>query len=99
MPSCSPRARPTGDSIDCSSRRWSPLGVSDGPYFEWLAHALRTFERASGELSAIGAGDRPADLWVLAGARMSPGLEVVRDALGTARTRVTFLDRFERGPD
>jgi SAM-dependent methyltransferase len=73
------------------------LGDSDGPYFGWLARALASFERASGELSAITAGGGMADLWVLAGARMNPALDVVRDSLGRERTRVAFLDRFERG--
>lgn len=72
------------------------MGVSDRHYFAWLAEALESFERASGELRAIGSRDGGADLWVLAGARTNPAIERVRDALGGAR--VQFLDRFERGP-
>ena len=74
------------------------MGVSDRHYFAWLAQALGGFERASGELRAIGQRDGGADLWVLAGARMNPAIERVRDALG-ADARIRFLDRFERGPD
>lgn len=80
------------------------MGVSDRPYFAWLAGALERFERASGELGAVGdlraggAAGGPVDLWVLAGARMNPALEVVERALGGDRARVRFLDRFERGP-
>jgi len=74
------------------------LGVSDRPYFAWLGEALASFERGSREISAIGAGGGPVELWVLAGARMNPALELVRDALGRDRTTIRFLDRFERGP-
>jgi SAM-dependent methyltransferase len=74
------------------------LGVSDRHYFAWLAGALERFERDSGELCATGAG-RPVDLWVLAGARTNPAIELARDALGRSRTAVRWLDRFERGPE
>jgi len=74
------------------------LGVSDRHYFGWLADALGGFERATGEISAAAAGTR-AELWVLAGARMNPAIEIVRDALGAERTAIRFLDRFQRGPD
>ncbi len=74
------------------------MGVSDGPYFAWLAEALASFERGAAEISAAGAGSGLAELWVLAGARMNPALELVRDALGRERTTIRFLDRFERGP-
>ena len=74
------------------------MGVSDRPYFDWLAGALGRFERESAELCAIGAG-RSVDLWVLAGARTNPAIEATREALGAARTTVRWLDRFERGPD
>jgi SAM-dependent methyltransferase len=73
------------------------LGVSDRHYFGWLAGALQRFERESGELGATGARDG-AELWVLAGARLNPAIELVRDALGRDRTAVRYLDRFERGP-
>jgi SAM-dependent methyltransferase len=74
------------------------LGVSDRHYFAWLAGALGRFERGSGEFGATGARD-DAVLWVLAGARMNPAIEVVRDALGQDRAAVRWLDRFERSPD
>jgi SAM-dependent methyltransferase len=73
------------------------LGVSDRHYFGWLAVSLGRFERESRELGAAGARDG-ALLWVLAGARMNPAIELVRDALGPERTAVQWLDRFERGP-
>lgn len=70
--------------------------MSDRPYFDWLSHAPGRLERETGALRAV--GDRPGgDLWVLAGARMNPAVERVRDALGPG-ARVQFLDRFERGP-
>ena len=72
--------------------------MSDRHYFGWLADALGGFERATGEISAAAAGTR-AELWVLAGARMNPAIEIVRDALGAERTAIRFLDRFQRGPD
>lgn len=75
------------------------MGVSDSHYFAWLAGALRRFERESGELAAAAARGAAVDLWVLAGARMNPAIEFARDSLGRERTRVRFLDRFERGPD
>ena len=34
---------------------------------------------------------------MLAGARLNPAIELVRDALGRERTTVRWLDRFERG--
>jgi SAM-dependent methyltransferase len=70
--------------------------VSDRHYFDWLTRALGRFQRESGELGAIGARPGGADLWVLAGARLDPAVELVRDALGPG-ARVQFLDRFERG--
>jgi SAM-dependent methyltransferase len=73
------------------------LGVSDRHYFAWLAGALGRFERESGALAVVGAG-RDVTLCVLAGARMNPALELVRDALGRERTTLRWLDRFERGP-
>lgn len=73
------------------------MGVSDHHYFAWLKGALERFERESGELAATGGG-RPVDLWVLAGARTNPAVELARDALGRRRTTVRWLDRFERGP-
>ena len=73
------------------------MGVSDRPYFAWLAGALERFERESGELAALGAGDG-VSLCVLAGARPNPAIELMRDALGRDRTTVRWLDRFERGP-
>ena len=76
------------------------MGVSDRHYFAWLAGALARFERESGDFAAIGGtGPGPVDLWVLAGARPNPAIEYARDALGRARARVTYLDRFERGDD
>jgi SAM-dependent methyltransferase len=75
------------------------LGVSDRHYFAWLEGALARFERESGELTATGARPGPVALWVLAGARTNPAIELVRQALGRERTAVRFLDRFERGPD
>ncbi len=75
------------------------MGVSDPHYFAWLTAALRRFERESGELGATGAAAAAdAELWVVAGARMNPAIEFVRDALGQGRTAVRWLDRFERGP-
>jgi SAM-dependent methyltransferase len=73
------------------------LGVSDRHYFAWLAGALARFERESGDFAATGAGPGPVDLWVLAGARSNSAIECARDALGRDRTRVSYLDRFERG--
>jgi SAM-dependent methyltransferase len=73
------------------------LGVSDRHYFAWLAGALGRFERESGAFGAVGAG-RDVTLCVLAGARLNPALELVRDALGRERTTLRWLDRFERGP-
>lgn len=73
------------------------MGVSDRHYFRWLAGALERFERESGEFGATGARDG-AELWVLAGARLNPAVQLVRDALGRDRTAVRYLDRFERGP-
>jgi SAM-dependent methyltransferase len=73
------------------------LGVSDRHYFSWLAGALARFERESGDFAATGAGPGPVDLWVLAGARPNPAIECARDALGRDRTRLRYLDRFERG--
>ncbi len=75
------------------------MGVSDRHYFTWLTGALQRFERESGEFSATAARGVPVDLWVLAGARMNPAIELARDSLGRDRTRVRFLDRFDRGPD
>jgi len=76
------------------------LGVSDRHYFAWLAGALARFERESGDFAAIGgAAPGAVDLWVLAGARLNPAVACVRDALGRDRTRVSYRDRFERGPD
>jgi hypothetical protein len=74
------------------------LGVSDRHYFAWLTGALGRFERESGELRAIAASGQ-AELLILAGARSNPAIELVRDALGGERTRMRWLDRFERGPD
>jgi SAM-dependent methyltransferase len=74
------------------------LGVSDRHYFAWLAAALGRFERESGAFAAAG-GRHGCELWVLAGARMNPAVELVQDALGPDRTAVRFLDRFDRGPD
>ena len=73
------------------------MGVSDPHYFAWLTGALGRFERESGAFGATGARDG-AHLWVLAGARLNPAIELVRDALGRDRTTVRWLDRFERGP-
>jgi len=75
------------------------LGVSDRHYFAWLTGALQRLDRESGELSAAAAPGAPVDLWVLAGARTNPAIEFARDSLGRDRTRVRFLDRFDRGPD
>jgi SAM-dependent methyltransferase len=74
------------------------LGVSDRHYFAWLEGALARFERESGELAATGARPGPIDLWVLAGARTNPAIELMRGALGRERTAVRFLDLFEGGP-
>ncbi|HYB41794.1 MAG TPA: methyltransferase domain-containing protein [Candidatus Methylomirabilis sp.] len=73
------------------------MGVSDRHYFAWLTGALARFERESGELAAIGAGGGDT-LWVLAGARLDPGVTFVRAALGGERTTTRWLDRFARGP-
>jgi SAM-dependent methyltransferase len=73
------------------------LGVSDRHYFAWLREALERFERESGELAAIGAV-RHVDFWVLAGSRTNPAIEFMRDALGSGRTTVQWLDRFDRAP-
>lgn len=73
------------------------MGVSDRHYFAWLTAALARFERESGELAAIGAGGSAA-LWVLAGARPDPAVELVRAALGREGTTARWLDRFARGP-
>jgi hypothetical protein len=72
------------------------LGVSDPHYFAWLTGALGRFERNSGELAAAAPHAGPPDLWVLAGARPDPAVELVRTALGGA-ARVRFLDRFAPG--
>ena len=68
------------------------MGVSDPHYFAWLTAALRRFERESGELGATAAAAAAgAELWVVAGARMNPAIEFVRDALGQRRTAVRWL--------
>jgi len=74
------------------------LGASDRHYFAWLAGALARFERESGELAAIGGRPGALDLWVLAGARTNPAIDVLRGALGWERTSVRFFDRFAAGP-
>jgi len=74
------------------------LGVSDPHYFAWLTGALRRFERESGEISAAGAASDGAELWILAGARINPSIDFVRQALGGERVRLRWLDRFDRGP-
>lgn len=74
------------------------MGVSDQPYFAWLRGALERFEAESGALAALAKDTEHPEVWVLGGARTNPALELVVDALGRARTRVRFLDKFERGP-
>jgi SAM-dependent methyltransferase len=39
-------------------------------------------------------GREQLDLWVLAGARLNPSIELVQASLGPARTSLRFLDRF-----
>ena len=74
------------------------MGVSDRYYFEWLRDALERFEAGSGQLEALRRNGTPLDLWVLAGARMSPPVEFLVDAMGRELTRVRFLDKFSQDP-
>jgi SAM-dependent methyltransferase len=74
------------------------LGVSDRHYFAWLAEVLDRFETLTGDLGQIGARAERPELWVLAGPRLDPPIERVRDALGRDRTTVRLFDRFARGP-
>jgi SAM-dependent methyltransferase len=73
-----------------------PLGVSDPAYFAWLTSALCRFEAGSRELGAAAFRHHSPELWVLAAARLDPGVELVRQALGS-RASVRFFDRFETG--
>ena len=74
------------------------MGVSDRPYFAWLHAALERYETRSGHLAALGRRRPRPDLWVLAGARMNPSIELLQGALGPERTSVRFLDRFADDP-
>jgi SAM-dependent methyltransferase len=74
------------------------LGVSDQPYFAWLRGALERFEGESGALATLAKEAEHPEVWVLGGARTNPALELIKEGLGPARTRVRYLDRFEPGP-
>lgn len=74
------------------------MGVSDRYYFDWLRGALERFEAGSGQLAALRRGGSSLDLWVLAGARPSPPVEFLLEAMGRDRTTVHFLDKFAPDP-
>jgi len=73
------------------------VGVSDRHYFAWLRGALERFESGSGLLAEIRRHEAAPALWVLAGARPNPAVDLVRAALGPSVT-VSFLDRFATDP-
>lgn len=74
------------------------MGVSDRHYFGWLSEALQRFERTNGELAAISARAAQPELWVLAGPRLNPPIEHVREALGGGRVTVRLFDKFATDP-
>ncbi|HZJ72937.1 MAG TPA: hypothetical protein VFF36_18515, partial [Planctomycetota bacterium] len=75
------------------------MGASDPHYFAWLTGAIGRFEREHGALSGLGQGRAGLDFWCLAEQRVTPAVARIHATLGTARTRLSLLDKFPSGPD